>query len=45
MIFNKVSIVGMGLIGGSLAKAIKRSHPECFIVAVDSNEDTLKRQR
>ncbi len=42
MIFNRICIIGLGLIGGSLAKAIKRSHPDCCIAAIDSDEDSLK---
>lgn len=42
MIFSKICIVGLGLIGGSLAKAIKRKHPNSFIVAIDSNKESLE---
>ena len=42
MIFSKICIVGLGLIGGSLAKAIKKKHPNCFIVAIDSNKESLE---
>ncbi|WP_105614235.1 prephenate dehydrogenase [Vallitalea okinawensis] len=36
-----IGIIGLGLIGGSLAKAIKRSHPQIDIVAFDQNEKSL----
>ncbi|MGB4638619.1 MAG: prephenate dehydrogenase [Caldicoprobacterales bacterium] len=42
MIFSRICIVGLGLIGGSLAKAIRRSHPKCFIVAIDSDRESLE---
>jgi len=42
MIFSRICIVGLGLIGGSLTKAIKRKHPDCFIVAIDSNKESLE---
>lgn len=38
---NTISIVGLGLMGGSLAKAIKRSHPTIKINAYDYKEDSL----
>ena len=41
MTFEKICIVGLGLIGGSLAKAIKRSRPQSFITSVDSNQKSL----
>lgn len=36
-----IFIVGLGLIGGSLAKALKKNS-ECIIYAFDSNEETIK---
>lgn len=39
---KRICIVGLGLIGGSLAKAIKRDHPKSYITAVDSHGDSLK---
>jgi prephenate dehydrogenase len=36
-----IFIVGLGLIGGSLAKALKKNS-ECIIYAYDSNEETIK---
>lgn len=37
----KIGIIGLGLIGGSLAKAIKRSNPSMDIIAFDQNEKSL----
>lgn len=39
---NKVGIIGLGLIGGSLAKALKRRVGVEKIVALNRNEDVLK---
>jgi len=39
--FSSVSIVGLGLIGGSLARSIKHFFPKTRILAVDSDADTL----
>jgi prephenate dehydrogenase len=41
MKFEKIGIIGLGLIGGSLAKTIRRVNPNIEIVACDTNEDTL----
>ncbi|MGX6979445.1 prephenate dehydrogenase [Vagococcus elongatus] len=38
---EKVLIVGMGLIGGSIALAIRQAHPEVKIIGMDTNEDSL----
>lgn len=40
-----ICILGMGLIGGSLAKAIHRSFPDWKIVGVDTNEQDLSRAK
>ncbi|MGI6706339.1 MAG: prephenate dehydrogenase/arogenate dehydrogenase family protein [Clostridia bacterium] len=42
---QKICILGMGLIGGSLAKAIHRSFPDWKIVGVDTNEQDLLRAK
>lgn len=42
MNFNKIGFIGLGLIGGSLAKAIKRLYPETEIIAHASRESTLQ---
>ncbi|TCK05510.1 UNVERIFIED_ORG: prephenate dehydrogenase [Anoxybacillus amylolyticus] len=38
---GKVFIVGLGLIGGSIALAIKKAHPEAMIIGYDVNERQL----
>lgn len=43
---NKISnvlIIGLGLIGGSLAKALRKSFEELYIVACDNNIDTINK--
>jgi prephenate dehydrogenase len=40
--FNSISIVGLGLIGGSFAKAIKHANKNIFISAFD-NRETLEK--
>lgn len=39
---KKIGFIGLGLIGGSLAKAIKNSNPSPYIVAYDINSDSLR---
>ena len=39
---KKVIIIGIGLIGGSFAKGIKRLYPEVEIIGFDKNENHLK---
>lgn len=39
---TNVSIIGLGLIGGSLAKALKRVHPEIVITGMDLNHAYLE---
>lgn len=41
-IFSRVAIVGLGLIGGSLALAIRRTWPESLVIGVD-RKDILER--
>lgn len=43
MKIKKITIVGLGLIGGSLAKALRRTNPDFYIVAVDVNEADLEK--
>ena len=38
---DKVGFIGLGLIGGSIAKAIRQYHPTYEIVAFDKNKETL----
>lgn len=39
---GNVLIIGLGLIGGSIALAIKKEHPNCTIFGYDINEDQRK---
>lgn len=41
---NKISFgfVGLGLIGGSIAKALRRAYPDSYIIAYDIDENTLR---
>lgn len=34
--------IGLGLIGGSIAKALRSAHPECYLMAYDLNQDALQ---
>ena len=38
---NKIGFIGLGLIGGSIAKAIRQYYPDYEIVAFDKNKETL----
>ena len=37
---KKTGFIGLGLIGGSIAKAIRQYHPDCEILAFDKNKET-----
>ena len=37
-VFERIAIIGLGLIGGSLALAIKRTWPSALVIAVDRND-------
>lgn len=37
----KIGFIGLGLIGGSIAKAIRQYYPDCQLVAFDKNKETL----
>ena len=39
---NKIAVIGVGLIGGSFAKGIKRLFPETLIVGFDKNDSHLQ---
>lgn len=41
-LFNKILIIGLGLIGGSLAKAIKERNLAGEIIGADNNKENLK---
>lgn len=41
-LFNKILIIGLGLIGGSLAKAIKERNLTGEIIGADNNKENLK---
>lgn len=36
-----IGFIGLGLIGGSIAKAIRKAHPDYHILAYDNNKDNL----
>lgn len=38
---TKIGFIGLGLIGGSIAKAIRQYYPDYEILAFDTNKDTL----
>lgn len=38
---NKIGFIGLGLIGGSIARAIRQYYPEYEIIAFDKNRETL----
>ncbi|HEY1064058.1 MAG TPA: prephenate dehydrogenase/arogenate dehydrogenase family protein [Candidatus Saccharimonadales bacterium] len=40
--FDRFAIVGLGLIGGSIAKDLRSKFPEASIVAVDPNESSVR---
>ena len=42
MKFKKITVVGLGLIGGSLAWALKESGQVGIVVGIDTDEDTIK---
>lgn len=41
MTIKKVGFVGLGLIGGSVAKALRHYYPDCEITAFDKSRETL----
>ena len=38
---EKIGFIGLGLIGGSIAKTIHRIHPDITLIAYDVNKDSL----
>jgi len=43
--FKKIAVVGVGLIGASLAAALKKSDPKLEITAVDRSAETIKKAK
>lgn len=41
--FNRITIVGLGLIGGSIALAVRAHHAQSYIVGYDISSKTLKK--
>lgn len=41
MISKKIGFIGLGLIGGSIAKAIRQYYPDYDIIAFDKNKESL----
>lgn len=41
MKLEKVGFIGLGLIGGSIAKKIKTNHPDCEIIATARRQETI----
>lgn len=41
MELNKIGFIGLGLIGGSIAKKIKLNHPDCEIIATARRQETI----
>lgn len=42
MSFSKIGFIGLGLIGGSIAKRLKALHPQLTIIATAGHEKTIK---
>ncbi|MGE6258833.1 prephenate dehydrogenase [Heyndrickxia sporothermodurans] len=45
MLNNNVFIIGLGLIGGSVALAIKKEHPNCKIVGYDKDPEVMNQAK
>ena len=42
-VFHRIGIVGLGLIGGSIALAARRQWPAALVIGVDARKDVLER--
>lgn len=42
---RSIVIVGVGLIGGSIAAAVRRQFPECAVIGIGRNRDRLQRAK
>ena len=42
MSFEKVGFIGLGLIGGSIAKTIKKKYPDTTLIATARHADTIQ---
>ncbi|MCR4612152.1 MAG: prephenate dehydrogenase/arogenate dehydrogenase family protein [Lachnospiraceae bacterium] len=40
--YNKIGLIGLGLIGGSVAKSIKSKHNNIEIIAIDNSETSIE---
>ena len=41
MKFNKIGFIGLGLIGGSIAKKIHIEYPDTKLIAISGREETI----
>lgn len=41
---KKLLVIGIGLIGGSIALAVKRGRPDVTILGYDANSETLSKR-
>ncbi|SVC64343.1 uncharacterized protein METZ01_LOCUS317197, partial [marine metagenome] len=38
VVFKRIAVIGLGLVGGSIALATRRRWPECLVIGVDNKE-------